>query len=150
MLRIAQTSALRRGLAWPLALGFDRIRALYFADSPHIPTDRAPHAEVGACASRTERASRAASRAARGSRRLSHKQLEELATETPKRNGCAASPNVNCAIGRPRSPGRASWANEYQGLIISVQKYGFLWSYRGLRGRLLRSTRLRCSGARCM
>ena len=88
----AEAGALRGGPARSLCAGIRRVRAFHFADSALSGSDRASHAEVGAGASAAERSGSIRIRRAHAEAVVySHKQLEELATETSDAERRAAS-----------------------------------------------------------
>ncbi len=134
----SQAGALRRGTARPFRAGLRRIHPFHLANSPLSRSDRSSHFEMGAGASARSNprisdshATPAAplARAQRESQNeeaklYSHHQLAEIATETSEAERRANGAERELMDWKTAQFMEQHLGEEYDALIISVQKYG--------------------------
>ena len=126
---LAQAGALRRRPARPFRAGLRPVHAFHFADPPLSRPDRASRAEVGARSSRGE--ARGRSPPARPAREEStfgpyrRGELEAIAVETSETERRAETAERELMAWKTAQFMEQHLGEEYDALIISVQKFGF-------------------------
>ena len=136
---LAQAGALRRRAARPFRPGGHRLHPFHFADSPLSGLDRAPRAQVGARKSGGSASARMASRpgdAQAGRRQRDEErvatlgpyrrvELEEISSESSEAERRAEAAERELMDWKTAQFMESHLGEEYDALIISVQKFGF-------------------------
>ena len=150
---LAEASALCRGFSRPLCAWLRRIHAFHFADSALSRPHRPSHSEMGDRSSRRQTLPRISSLSIGAEATLySQKHLEEIAAETSETERRAATAERELIAWKTAQFMEQHLGDEYDALIISVQKYGCFVELFDIfvEGLLPISALEEVAGARCL